>query len=142
MSTAPLFLALHRLSPGGETYLPLVAVLEHVIFTFIFRVNQQTGKLCNGKTALLLLMDGDSSRNFTSFGSLMERHKAFAQLLLAYADGDLLDVSDEARDASGLSPISRPLPVDTPRSAIGDGAHNTFTKAPSGVDELNLLGGV
>lgn len=28
-STSPLFLALHRLPPGGEMYMPLVAVLEH-----------------------------------------------------------------------------------------------------------------
>lgn len=140
LSTGPLFLALHRLPPGGEMYLPLVAVLEHVILTFISRVKQQVGKLCNDKTALLLLMDGGSSKTSSSFGSLMERRKAFAQLLLAYADGDLLDVSDEARDASGFSPISPP-PVDTPRSASGDGVQ-TFTKAPSGVDELNLLGGV
>jgi hypothetical protein len=28
-STSPLFLALHRLPPGGEMYTPLVAVLEH-----------------------------------------------------------------------------------------------------------------
>ena len=33
-STGPLFLALHRLPPGGEMYLPLVAVLEHVMLTF------------------------------------------------------------------------------------------------------------
>jgi hypothetical protein len=141
LSTGPLFLALHRLPPGGEMYLPLVAVLEHVILTFISRVKQQVRTLCNDKTGLLLLMDGVNSNNSTSFGSLMERRKAFAQLLLAYADGDMLDVSDEARDASGFPPISPP-PVDTPRSANGDAAQNTFTKAPSGVDELNLLGGV
>lgn len=141
LSTGPLFLALHRLPAGGEMYLPLVAVLEHVILTFISRVKQQVRTLCNDKTGLLLLMDGGSSNNSISFGSLMERRKAFAQLLLAYADGDMLDVSDEARDATGFPPISPP-PVDTPRSANGDGAQNTFTKAPAGVDELNLLGGV
>ena len=144
-ATAPLFLALHRLPRGGDMYLPLVAVLEHVVLTFISRIKQQVGRICNDKTALQLLMDGTGggSKSSTSFGTLMERRKAYAQLLLAYADGDLLDVSDETAAASGglLQPITPP-PLDTPRA--GEGPKGTSIPAVGGgvVDELDLMGGV
>ena len=36
-------------------YLPLVAVLEHVVLTFISRVKQQMAKICENKTAHDLL---------------------------------------------------------------------------------------
>ena len=48
--TGPLFLALHRLPKGGDMYLQIVAVLEHVILTFISRVKQQVSRICNDKT--------------------------------------------------------------------------------------------
>ena len=98
--TGPLFLALHRLPKGGDMYLPLVAVLEHVILTFISRVKQQVTRICSNQTALQLLMDSSAQYRDEnvpkSFGQAMERRKAFAQLVLAYADGDLLEaMSDE-----------------------------------------------
>lgn len=142
ISTGPLFLALHRLPRGGDMYLPLVAVLEHVILTFISRVKQQVSKLCNDKTALQLIMDSatsTSSKTPTTFGQLMERRKAYAQLLLAYADGDLLEVSEDAHAAraSGLVHPITPPPVDTPTRA-GSGGPGEKTTA----DELDLVGGV
>jgi hypothetical protein len=104
--TGLLFLALHRLPQGGDMYLPLVAVLEHVILTFISRVKQQVSRTCNDKTALQLLMDstastaavsiigggvGKAKSQSQSFAHVMERRKAFGQLVMAYADGDLLE---------------------------------------------------
>jgi hypothetical protein len=145
-STAPLFLALHRLPRGGDMYLPLVAVLEHVVLTFISRIKQQVGRICNDKTALQLLMDGTGgggSKVSSSFGQLMERRKAFAQLLLAYADGDLLDVSEETAAASGsmLTPLTPP-PVDTPNKSGADGAKSGAPQAAGGGLDMDLLGGV
>ena len=43
--SGPLFLALHRLPRGGKMYTPIVAVLEHVLLTFISRVKQQVEEL-------------------------------------------------------------------------------------------------
>ena len=146
--TGPLFLALHRLPKGGDMYLPLVAVLEHVILTFISRVKQQVSRICNDKTALQLLMDSTASSMISatgsngspvksrsqSFGHVMERRKAFAQLVLAYADGDLLDaVNDEKTgELAGVSSIPAPS-SDTPR-----GAANKI----AGMEGLDFEGGV
>ncbi len=146
--TGPLFLALHRLPKGGDMYLPLVAVLEHVILTFISRVKQQVSRICNDKTALQLLMDSTASSMLSatgsngspvksrsqSFGHVMERRKAFAQLVLAYADGDLLDaVNDEKTgELAGVPTIPAPS-SDTPR-----GAANKI----AGMEGLDFEGGV
>jgi hypothetical protein len=115
--TGPLFLALHRLPPGGEMYLPLVAVLEHVILTFKSRVLQQVGKLCNNKTAYTVLKaDG----KIGAFASIMERRKPYAELLRAYADGDLLETSpagDDLNKQPGLMPLSPPTSDTAPRRA-------------------------
>lgn len=126
-------------------YLPLVAVLEHVILTFISRVKQQVSKLCNDKTALQLLLEtapdaktGDS----LSFGSIMERRKAFAQLVLAYADGDLLEaaaVSEGPTDGSRV-PLLSPSASDTPHRSQQQQAR--LAAAISGMDDLDLVGGV
>lgn len=146
--TGPLFLALHRLPKGGDMYLPLVAVLEHVILTFISRVKQQVSRICNDKTALQLLMDSTASSMISatgsngspvkarsqSFGHVMERRKAFAQLVLAYADGDMLDaVNDEKTgELAGVPTIPAPS-GDTPR-----GAANKI----AGMEGLDFEGGV
>lgn len=141
--TGPLFLALHRLPKGGDMYLPLVAVLEHVILTFISRVKQQVGKICNDRTALELLVD--SSKQYRedggakSFGQAMERRKAFAQLVLAYADGDLLEAVTEDRQSGELGVVpSLPAPSgDTPRSVADPRA-----AALADMGELDFVGGV
>jgi hypothetical protein len=151
--TGPLFLALHRLPKGGDMYLPLVAVLEHVILTFISRVKQQVSRICNDKSALQLLMDstaaaavaamaagggeGTTKPNSQSFGQVMERRKAFAQLVLAYADGDLLEaVNDEkAGELSAIPTIPAPA-GDTPRNA------SDMSNKIAGMEDLDLVGGV
>jgi hypothetical protein len=132
--TGPLFMALHRLPLGGEMYLPLVAVLEHVVLTFMSRVKQQVGKICNGKTALNLLMQDSSEAS--SLSSVFERRRPFAQLLQAYADTDLL--VDVAASASAITTtatgpeerVTQPSglrPLDPPSS-------DTVTQRPSEED--------
>lgn len=148
--TGPLFLALHRLPKGGDMYLPLVAVLEHVILTFISRVKQQVSRICNDKTALQLLMDSTASSMSTvtgsdgsqvksrsqSFGHVMERRKAFAQLVLAYADGDLLDAVNDEKTGELAGVPSIPAPSsDTPRGS-------DLTKNIAGMEDLDFEGGV
>jgi hypothetical protein len=109
-STGPLFLALHRLPRGGEMYLPLVAVLEHVMLTFISRVKQQVARICEKKTAYTLLMvEGKDA----SFSSIMERRKPFSLLVRAYADGGLLDSTGSSHDSGGAEKSSF-LQVDAP----------------------------
>ena len=140
--TGPLFLALHRLPKGGDMYLPLVAVLEHVILTFISRVKQQVTRICSNQTAHQLLMDSSSYREEgspKSFGQAMERRKAFAQLVLAYADGDLLEAVTEDRQSGELGVVpSLPAPAgDTPRSVSDPRA-----AALADMGELDFVGGV
>eukprot|EP00980_Cylindrotheca_fusiformis_P023209 scaffold10220_cov148-Cylindrotheca_fusiformis.AAC.7 len=141
--TGPLFLALHRLPKGGDMYLPLVAVLEHVILTFISRVKQQVTRICSNQTALQLLMDSSSQYREEgapkSFGQAMERRKAFAQLVLAYADGDLLEAVTEDRQAGELGVVpALPAPTgDTPR-----GVSDPRAAALADMGELDFVGGV
>jgi len=148
-STGPIFLALHRLPKGGDMYLPLVAVLEHVILTFISRVKQQVSKICNDKTALQLLMDSTASSSTVtgsdgsqvksrsqSFGQVMERRKAFAQLVLAYADGDLLDAVNDEKTGELTGVPSIPAPSgDTPRGT-------NLSNKIAGMEDLDFEGGV
>jgi len=143
--TGPLFLALHRLPKGGDMYLPLVAVLEHVILTFISRVKQQVQRLCQKKTALQLIMDttttATSAENgINSFGVAMERRKAYAQLVLAYADGDLLEAAAVSEDAaeSGGGPLLLPSSNDSPSKAQMQASR----LAALGMDDLDFVGGV
>jgi hypothetical protein len=141
--TGPLFLALHRLPKGGDMYLPLVAVLEHVILTFISRVKQQVTRICSTQTALQLLMDSSSQYREEgapkSFGQAMERRKAFAQLVLAYADGDLLEAVTEDRQSGelGAVPTLPAPPGDTPR-----GVSDPRAAALADMGELDFVGGV
>eukprot|EP00536_Pseudo-nitzschia_multiseries_P011893 jgi/Psemu1/260204/estExt_Genewise1Plus.C_4310008 len=147
--TGPIFLALHRLPKGGDMYLPLVAILEHVTLTFISRVKQQVSRICNDKTALQLLMDSTASTatatgsdgsqvkaRSQSFGQVMERRKSFAQLVLAYADADLLDAVNDEKSGELSEVPSIPAPSgDTPR---GSNLNNKI----AGMEDLNLEGGV
>lgn len=135
--TGPLFLALHRLPKGGDMYLPLVAVLEHVILTFISRVKQQVSKLCQNKTALQLIME---TADGTSFSAAMERRKAYAQLVLAYADGDLLEAAAVSEDAEASTvPILSPAGNDSPSKAQ---IQQSKMAALSGMEDLDFVGGV
>jgi hypothetical protein len=112
-------------------------------------VKQQVSRICNDKTALQLLMDSSASTSTvvgsdgkprsqsTSFGQVMERRKAFAQLVLAYADGDLLEaVNDEKTGELAVVP-SIPAPAsDTPRNA------SDMANKIAGMEDLDLVGGV
>jgi hypothetical protein len=141
--TGPLFLALHRLPKGGDMYLPLVAVLDHVILTFISRVKQQVTRICSQLTAHQLLLDSSSQYREEgapkSFGQAMERRKAFAQLVLAYADGDLLEAVTEDRQSGELGVVpTLPAPTgDTPR-----GVSDPRAAALADMGELDFIGGV
>jgi hypothetical protein len=109
-STGPLFLALHRLPRGGEMYMPLVAVLEHVMLTFISRVKKQVSRICQGKTALtLLLQDGKGP---VPLSAIMERRRPCALLSAAYADGDFLDPEVMAKKQQRVNALS-PSESDT-----------------------------
>lgn len=140
-STGPLFMALHRLPRGGEMYLPLVAVLEHVILTFISRVKQRVASICNNKTSLRLLLDTGKGGKGQAFGVVMERRKAFAQLLRAYANVDLLEAPQTIEDGAdggvgGLMPLSPPVNDTQPRKGSDDGGKTSLT------EELDFEGGV
>lgn len=125
-STDPLFLALHRLPRGGEMYLPLVAVLEHVMITFTSRVKQQIEKICRGKTAYTILLADED--NPGSLASMSERRRPFALLLRAYADGDMFGstpasaaaAEELGKQGGGLMPLTPPASDTTPRSSVGD----------------------
>lgn len=119
-STGPLFLALHRLPRGGEMYLPLVAVLEHVMIIFISRVKQQVDRICSNKTAYHVL--NEESEGF-SLEAIVERRRPFTLLLQAYADGETLESSPATENItkqSGLmAPLSPPSTDTSPRKSIG-----------------------
>jgi hypothetical protein len=105
-STGPLFMALHRLPRGGEMYLPLVAVLEHVLLIFISRVKKQVEKICEKKTAMLLVLE--EGKGSPSLAAIMERRKPCTLLALAYADGDVMEISygeGSMKRRSKLSPL-------------------------------------
>jgi hypothetical protein len=136
-STGPLFSALHRLPKDEKMYLHLVGVLEHAILTFISRVKPRVGQLCNDKTALRFLLDSGKDGKEKSFGTVIEKRKAFAQLLHAYADGDALEAS-QIDDGFDKDPSSAPLnpSLNEAKSRNGGGDHK------SGADDLDLMGSV
>ena len=101
--TGPLFMALHRLPRDGDMYLPLVAVLEHVVLTFISRVKQQVGTICNGKTALNLLMQEESESS--GFSSISTGSSSASSAVSSSAVTSLLSLasSSSTSDASAFS---------------------------------------
>jgi hypothetical protein len=124
-STGPLFLALHRLPPGGEMYLPLVAVLEHVMLTFISRVKQQVQRICDRKTAYALLTQ--EGRESASLSTIMERRKPSSLLKIVYTDGDMLEetVGEDIGKQRGILPLS---PPSTDTSSRRSGADSLMTE--------------
>jgi hypothetical protein len=140
-STGPLFMALHRLPRGGEMYLPLVAVLEHVLLTFISRVKKQVDKICEKKTAMILVLE---QGNGAALATIMERRRPCSLLSLAYADGDIMDPSTgdgPKRSASGLKPIV-PSESDTTSRLASNNAFKTepsFEDIGDGVDAEEQL---
>ena len=63
--TAPLFEALHRLSPDGEIFGAVLAVLEHTVLTFVSRAKQRSEDIISGLTSWKYLGSDidDSARN-------------------------------------------------------------------------------
>lgn len=110
-STGSLFVAIHRLPDGGEMYLPMVSVLEHVVLTFLSRVKAQVANICDGKTALRLLLDKGKG-GMPSFSSILERRGTFAKLMRAYdSSSGPAESSQSAANESkegGLMPLSPP----------------------------------
>ena len=111
-STGSLFLAIHRLPDGGDMYLPMVSVLEHVVLTFLSRVKAQVANITDGKTALRLLMDKGKGGG-PSFSSILERRGTFVKLMRAYDVGgtgtpeNTSSASNDNKD-TGLMPLSPP----------------------------------
>lgn len=103
-STGPLFMALHRLPRGGEMYMPLVAVLEHVMLTFISRVKKQVAKIAEGKTALtLLLHEGKGA----PLASIMDGRRPCSMLAAAYGEiGSEIGEGKRSGIAQGALPPS------------------------------------
>lgn len=129
-STSPLFLALHRLPRGGEMYLPMVAVLEHVMLTFISRVKQQIDKICNKKSAFSLVGEDEASEELSA---ILERRRPFTLLMRAYADGDSMEASplaDDVAKQTGLLPLAPPAADTAPRRQVGD------LKADTPIEEM------
>ena len=106
--------------------------MRPVHFCKIFcKIKQQVSRICNDKTALQLLMDSTASSMISatgsngspvksrsqSFGHVMERRKAFAQLVLAYADGDLLDAVNDEKGATWRRTALYDAPVACERGA-------------------------
>jgi hypothetical protein len=130
-STGPLFMALHRLPKDEKMYLHLVGVLEHTILTFISRVKPRVGQLCNDKMALRLLLETSKEGKDKSFGIIIEKRKAFAQLINAYADGELLEAGQVAEEDPNVNPLT-PSAADV-KARGGDKGKN---------HGLDVLGGV
>lgn len=141
-STAPLFLALHRLPAGGEMYLPVVAVLEHVMLTFISRVKQRVSQLTANKTALRFLVDTSAGGKEQAFGAVMERRRAFAQLVQAYADGTMLQTPVEEGVMMNKDPNLVPLSPPASDTKARNGTAGDETKLSAVVSEFDLAGGV
>jgi hypothetical protein len=126
-STGPLFIALHRLPKGGEMYLPLVAVLEHVLLTFISRVKKQVDRICEKKSAMMLVLE---QGNGAPLATIMERRRPCSLLSLAYANGDIMDPSagdGPKRSTGGIKPIVPSESDTTSRLA----SSNDFKSEPS-----------
>lgn len=106
-STRPIFMALHRLPKGGDMYLSLVTMLEHAMLTFISRMKQRVGDVCQGKAAFLLLED--QRGNPTPLSQFMERRNAFTLLQRIYNDED--DVDDAMGAVEPTTRVGGILPL-------------------------------
>jgi hypothetical protein len=132
--TGPLFMALHRLPPGGDMYLPLVAVLEHVLLTFISRVKQQVEKLCSRKAAFSVL---NSEVDSVLMTNVMERRKPFSMLMQAYTNADSFERSSQEDDSGkgkGISPLAPSTGDTLARQSLADMKEATLEETAEGVD--------
>ena len=118
----------------SEMYLPLVAVLEHVLLTFISRVKQQVSRITDNKTALMLVIKEGKG---PTLSAIMERRKPAILLLRAYTDSDGIDALDNVEKQSDINPLS-PSPGDTlsrrSTSSGDDKVHNPLDDIVDGVE--------
>jgi hypothetical protein len=144
-STGYLFQALHRLPQDEKMYLHLVGVLEHAILTFTSRVTPRVQQICTDKMALRLLLDAGKSGKENSLSNVIECRLAFSQLLRAYADGDLLEVTKPVEEGDlnkdSVMPLSPPSTDTMPRSASEKAAVSSDLDLGGGIEreEQNLL---
>jgi len=128
-STGSLFISIHRLPDGGDMYLPMVSVLEHVVLTFLSRVKAQVASICDGKTAQRLLLDKGKGGG-ASFSSILERRGTFTKLMRAYDVGGNnpaeTATSSATDNKSSLSPLSPPA-NDTEAHYNNESTANTST---------------
>eukprot|EP00522_Entomoneis_paludosa_P000229 CAMPEP_0172472610 /NCGR_PEP_ID=MMETSP1065-20121228/68422_1 /TAXON_ID=265537 /ORGANISM="Amphiprora paludosa, Strain CCMP125" /LENGTH=1280 /DNA_ID=CAMNT_0013230757 /DNA_START=216 /DNA_END=4058 /DNA_ORIENTATION=+ len=135
-STGPLFMALHRLPRGGEMYLPVVAVLEHVMLTFLSRIKTQIEKLCENKTALKLLEEDGGKPS--ALAMVMERRKPFTRLVNAYADGDMLEAATATANTNKQQPLLAPPAGDTP-SQVEEKTESFNEEVADGVEGEEMI---
>jgi hypothetical protein len=142
-STGPLFMALHRLPRGGEMYSPLVAVLEHVLLTFISRVKKQVDKICEKKTAMALIHETGKG---APLAMIMERRRPCSLLSIAYADGDIMSESNGDTPNRNSGRIAAIAPSESDTTSRLASSNSAFQNEPlledvgDGVDgEENLM---
>ena len=120
-------------------YLPLVAVLEHVMLTFISRIKQQVARICDRKTSLTLLLEEGKG---SPFAAIMERRRPCTLLSLAYADGDILEASANASPSKGgITPLSPPESDTASRRPISNALKSepAFEDVGEGIDGEEYL---
>lgn len=118
----PLYMAIHRLPPGGSMYDMLVEILGFLVSTFLSTAEQKVGNICDETTADELLEGfGDDKGKLRA---ALGKREAFKMLLKAYEfDLDLIDDADlgvggteiEGDDEENASPEKASKP-----SASGD----------------------
>ncbi len=146
-STRPIFMALHRLPKGGDMYLSLVTMLEHAMLTFISRMKQRVGEVCQGKAAFSFLED--KRGNPTPLSQYMERRNAFTLLQRIYNDEDDVDDTTEAVEPTitprgGILPLAPSESDTTPRNngkLTGADGRGTFERELTQITVLTRFSG-
>ena len=139
-STRPIFMALHRLPKGGQMYLSLVTMLEHAMLTFISRMKQRVGEVCQGKAAFSLLED--QRGNPTPLSQIMERRDGFNLLQRIYSDEDDVEdpgVVEPTTRVGGILPLAPSESDMSPRKGgklPGDDSKGPFEREVSQLDIL------
>jgi hypothetical protein len=110
-ATRPLFSALHRLPKGGDSYLSLVAVLDHALLAFVSRAKQRARTICAGKAADELLGEVGNSRSKSGLSVAVENRRAFSMLMIEYSNnpgGEEEHVANMVAKGTGILPLAPP----------------------------------
>jgi len=111
-ATRPLFSALHRLPKGGDSYLSLVAVLEHALLAFVSRAKQRARTICAGKAADELLGEVGNVRNKSGLSVAVENRRAYSMLMRDYSSnlaGEDEHVASLVARGAGILPLAPPI---------------------------------